>query len=68
MSASWSHGESSESSELESFSGECNIYINIYIYIYMHVYYLCIVYMYSIYCILYMYCIYLSTYLSLCII
>ena len=64
MSASWSHGESSESSELESFSGECNIYI----YIYMHVYYLCIVYMYSIYCILYMYCIYLSTYLSLCII
>ena len=66
MSASWSHGESSESSELESFSGECNIYI--YIYIYMHVYYLCIVDMYSIYCILYMYCIYLSTYLSLCII
>ena len=65
MSASWSHGESSESSELESFSGECNIYI--YIYIYMHVYYLCIVDMYSIYCILYMYCIYLSTYLSLCI-
>ena len=39
MSASWSHGESSESSELESFSGECNIYIYIYIYICM-----CIIY------------------------
>ena len=59
MSASWSHGESSESSELESFSGECNIYIYIYA---------CVLFMYCIYVfyILYIiYVLYLSIYLSI---